>query len=110
MKVALIGAGGAAGSRILRELVRREHEVLALARTPSKVEGLPGVTIRQLDANDPSAVTDAVRGHDAVISATRFTQTDVRALISAITEAAVQRYLVVGGAGSLETAPGRREM
>jgi putative NADH-flavin reductase len=26
MRVALIGAGGAAGSRLLRELVRREHE------------------------------------------------------------------------------------
>jgi uncharacterized protein len=110
MRVALIGAGGAAGSRLLRELVRREHEVLALARTPSKVELLPRVTLRQLDANDAAAVSQAVRGQDAVISATKFTQTDTRTLISGITAAAVKRYLVVGGAGSLETAPGVREL
>jgi putative NADH-flavin reductase len=75
-----------------------------------KVELLPRVTISQLDANDAAAVSQAVRGQDAVISATKFTQTDTRALISGITAAAMTRYLVVGGAGSLESTLGTREV
>jgi putative NADH-flavin reductase len=110
MKVALIGAGGAAGSRILKELIRREHSVLALARTPSKVDASSGVLVRQLNANDISAVRQSVQGQDAVISATTFTQTNPRYLIDGIKAADVMRYIVVGGAGSLETSPGIREM
>ncbi|WP_434106056.1 NAD(P)-dependent oxidoreductase [Paraburkholderia caffeinilytica] len=110
MKVALIGAGGTAGSRILKELIRREHCVLALARTPSKVDACYGALVRQLNANDVLAVSEAVRGQDAVISATTFTQTNPRNLIDGITAADVMRYIVVGGAGSLETSPGLREM
>jgi putative NADH-flavin reductase len=110
MNVALIGAGGTAGRRVLAELVRRGHTVLALARTPSKVEACPQVTVRPLNASDIVAVREAVRGQEAVVSATRFTQTDTQNLIDGITASGVKRYLVVGGAGSLETASGGREM
>ncbi|MFP3617262.1 NAD(P)H-binding protein, partial [Paraburkholderia sp. SIMBA_050] len=37
MKIALIGATGNAGSRILAELVSRGHEVTAIVRHPEKV-------------------------------------------------------------------------
>ena len=43
MKVALIGASGQAGSRILKELSHRGHEVTAIARNPEKIAALPGV-------------------------------------------------------------------
>lgn len=46
-------------------------------------------------------------GHDAVISASRFISSDPKALIAAIKQAGVKRLLVVGGAGSLEVAPGK---
>jgi uncharacterized protein len=37
MKVALIGATGNAGSRILAELTRRDHTVTAIVRNPERV-------------------------------------------------------------------------
>jgi putative NADH-flavin reductase len=49
-------------------------------------------------------------GHGAAISAVRFTGSDPRILIDAVKVARVPRYLVVGGAGSLEVAPGLKLM
>jgi putative NADH-flavin reductase len=47
-----------------------------------------------------------LKGHDAVISAIHFTASDPKLLIEAVKEAGMKRYFVVGGAGSLEVAPG----
>ncbi|WP_043527806.1 NAD(P)-dependent oxidoreductase [Litchfieldella xinjiangensis] len=106
--VALIGASGDAGSRILAELSDRGHRVTAIARNTDRIASLPGVTPRQGDANDQQALGALLKGHDAVISAVPFTASDVRKLVGAVREAGVARYLVVGGAGSLEVAPGER--
>lgn len=110
MKVALIGASGAAGSRILRELVGRGHTVRALARHPEKIEQLKGVEALAADTADSSALSKLLKGVDAVISAIKFKDFDGPALIEAVRAAGVKRYLVVGGAGSLEVAPGMLEM
>lgn len=106
MKIALIGATGNAGSRILAELSRRGHAVTAIARHPEKIPALAGVTPLKADANDATGLAAALRGHDAVISSVHFTASDPRKLIEAVHAAGVGRYLVVGGAGSLEVAPG----
>lgn len=106
MKIALIGATGNAGSRILAELSRRGHAVTAIARHPEKIPALSGVTPLKADANDVAGLAAALRGHDAVISSVHFTASDPRKLIEAVHAAGVGRYLVVGGAGSLEVAPG----
>jgi putative NADH-flavin reductase len=106
MKIALIGATGNAGSRILAELSRRGHHVTAIARQPEKVPALPGVTPVKADVGDVAGLAAAIKGHDAVISSVHFTASDPRKLIEAVREAGVPRYLVVGGAGSLEVAPG----
>ena len=45
MKVALIGASGNGGSRLLAELSRRGHQVTAIARNPDTTAKLPGVTL-----------------------------------------------------------------
>jgi uncharacterized protein len=106
MKIALIGATGNAGSRILAELSRRGHLVTAIARHPEKVPALPGATAVKADADDVAGLTTAIKGHDAVISSVHFTASDPHKLIAAVREAGGPRYLVVGGAGSLEVAPG----
>jgi putative NADH-flavin reductase len=108
MKVALIGATGNAGSRLLAELVARGHAVTAIARHPEKVTAQPGVTAKRGDVFDKAGLTSLLGGHDAAISAVRFAGSDPRTLIDAIKAAGVKRYLVVGGAGSLEVAPGRK--
>ena len=108
MKIALIGATGNAGSRILAELSRRGHAVTAIARHPQKVPALPDVAAVKADADDVAGLAAVIKGHDAVISSVHFTASDPHKLISAVREARVPRYLVVGGAGSLEVAPGVR--
>lgn len=107
-KIALIGASGNAGSRILKELSDRGHQVTAIARTPDKIAALPGVTTTAGDAQDGAALAGLVRGHDAVVSALRFTGTDFSIIVDALRRAGVARCLVVGGAASLEVAPGKR--
>ncbi|NPD14781.1 NAD(P)-dependent oxidoreductase [Xinfangfangia sp. D13-10-4-6] len=106
-KIALIGASGNAGARILKELSDRGHQVTGLARNPEKIASLPGVTAVKVDANDRAALAAALKGHDAVISAVHFTVSDADTLIGAVRDAGVKRYLVVGGAGSL-LARGKR--
>ncbi|ONG49041.1 3-beta hydroxysteroid dehydrogenase [Pseudoroseomonas deserti] len=108
MKIALIGASGQAGSRILAELSSRGHHVTAIARDTSKIATLPGVTKAVGDAAEPEALAPLLAGHDAVISSIHFLASDVEKLLAAVKQAGVARYLVVGGAGSLEGAPGQK--
>lgn len=46
-KIALIGASGNAGSRILKELSDRGHQVTAIARNPEKIASLPNVVAKR---------------------------------------------------------------
>ncbi len=106
MKVALLGASGMIGSRLLAELSSRGHQVTALARNPAKIAALPGVTAKAVDAYDRKALADAYAGHDVAISSVHYLASDADILIGAAKDSGVPRYLVVGGAGSLEVAPG----
>lgn len=108
MKVALIGATGNVGSRLLAELLSRGHAVTAIARHPEKVPARPGVTPKRGDVHEKAGLAPLLAGHDAVISAVRFSASDPHLLIGAMKAAGVPRYLVVGGAGSLEVAPGQK--
>ena len=106
MSITLIGASGRAGSCILKELTDRGHHVTAITRHPEKVAKLPNVTAIQGDVLQKDALVSLLKGSDVVISAVHFTASDPRILIDAVKAAGVKRYLVVGGAGSLEGAPG----
>jgi hypothetical protein len=101
MKVAVIGGTGRAGSRIVEELARRGHEVTALARHPDKAPKLPGVTAKAADVHDAKAMTEALRGHDVVVSALRFLDAEPAEVIGVVKASGAPRYLVVGGASSL---------
>jgi uncharacterized protein len=106
VKVALIGASGQAGARILSELVRRGHQVTAIARHPEKIAAGPGATAKKGDVFDKAGLVALLHGHDAVVSSVHFTASDPELLIEAVRASGVKRYFVVGGAGSLEVAPG----
>jgi uncharacterized protein len=108
MKIAVIGASGNAGSRITAELARRGHAVTAIARNPEKIAELPNVTAKKGDADDRAALAKLLAGQDAAISSIHFLASDPEKLIGAAKDSHVGRYLVVGGAGSLEVAPGVR--
>ena len=115
MKIALIGASGFVGSAILNEAVSRGHSVTAIVRDTSKLNPHPQVRAVAVDAQDPQALADVLKGHDRVISAYNpgWSAPDIHDQYlkgaSAIVEAANATHswlLVVGGAGSLEIAPG----
>lgn len=106
MKVALIGASGRAGTRILKELTDRGHQVTGIVRHPENVPSGPGVTPKTGDITNENDLAGSIAGHDAVISAVRFLSANAATLVKAVKKAGVPRLLVVGGAGSLEVAPG----
>ena len=108
MKIAVIGASGNAGSRITAELARRGHSVTAIARHPEKIAVQANVTPTSGDVMDQAGLARLLAGHDAAISSVHFLASDPAKLIGAAKESKVGRYLVVGGAGSLEVAPGVR--
>jgi hypothetical protein len=113
VKVALYGATGKAGSRILKELVSRGHRVTAIVRDPAKIpQPAPDVAVKRDDLSDPRKIAAAVNGAEAVISAYAPPQDDPDAIvgvterqINALNGSAV-RLIVVGGAGGLLVAPG----
>jgi putative NADH-flavin reductase len=108
MKIAVIGASGNAGSRITAELARRGHAVTAIARNPGRIAAGDNVTPTRGDLMDQAALTGLLAGHDVAISSVHFLASDPLKLIGAARDSKVGRYLVVGGAGSLEVAPGVR--
>jgi len=106
MKVAVIGATGHAGTRITSELLDRGHQVTAIVRNPGKVPSKPNLVARQGDVFDVEGLAALLKGHDVVVSSVHFGASDPEKLIAAVKAAGVRRYIVVGGAGSLEVAPG----
>lgn len=116
MRIALIGATGMVGSAVLKELLDRGHEVTAIARNPGKLELQKGLTAQKGDALDSAQVARLVRGHDAVFStinpgaenpqAYDLTLKGVRSVIEGVKASGLKRLFVMGGAGSLEVAPG----
>ena len=117
MKIVLFGATGQVGRRIAREALERGHQVTGVARDPSRAQAPdPRVTLVRGDATDPASVAGVARGADAVVSSvsprpgstgSAPSLVDVaRGVIAGLKEAGVKRLVVVGGAGSLEVAPG----
>ncbi|MGD0474474.1 MAG: NAD(P)-dependent oxidoreductase [Candidatus Velthaea sp.] len=114
MKIALFGASGMIGSRILSEALRRGHEVVAIVRQPQAVNAAAGVRSVAGDATDAVSVALTAVGADVAVNAYS-PQTgpqdglsrNAHALIEGLPRAGVLRVIVVGGAGSLEVAPGK---
>jgi uncharacterized protein len=111
MNVVLYGATGNSGGRILQELLSRGHKVTAVARNTSKLPST--VTARQDDLSNVETIAAIIQGADAVISAYAPPQDDTDALlgvterlIAAVKRAGNIRLIIVGGAASLEVAPG----
>lgn len=101
------------GSRVLAELVRRGHSVTAVARHPENVPAADGVRAVLGDATDPASVASVAQDADAAVSAYSPPRSNpelvveaTRSLVAGLVRAGVRRLVVVGGAGSLEIAPG----
>ena len=113
MRVALYGATGKTGSRILTELLSRGHEVTAIVRDTAKISPQKGVTMVQGDLHSADEVAEKINGAEAVISAYAPPVDDTdqllpatQNLIDGVKKAGAKRLIVVGGAGSLFVADG----
>jgi putative NADH-flavin reductase len=106
MKIALLGVTGNVGTRLLDELLHRGHAVTGIARNPDKVLPRVGLILKRGDVKNEAQMVQLLSGHDAIIHAVKFQSTDAHKVIGATKKAGVKRLLVVGGAGSLEVAPG----
>ena len=113
MTIVLYGATGRAGRCILHELVRRGHQVKAVVRAPGALDPQENVAVTVDDLSDLKRTADTVRSADAVISAYAPPPNDTDRLVAvtklfveAVSRSQVPRFLMVGGAGSLEVAPG----
>lgn len=112
MKIAVIGATGLVGTKVLSESLDRGHEVTAIIRNPDRLPAHPRLRAAKGDATRPAELAALVAGHDVVVSAFNPGKDESGAGAASIIDAAkrsgVKRLLVVGGAGSLEIAPGKR--
>ena len=115
MNITLIGASGFIGTAIMNEALARGHQVTALVTRPERLPVRAGLNALGADVMDVARLTSQFAGADAVVSAfSGHAQDDVfeyfvagtRNIITAAKEARAPRLLVVGGAGSLEVAPG----
>lgn len=104
MKIAVIGASGMVGSRVVAELVQRGHDVTAVTRSGTEVSG---ATTRKGDLGDAELIRSLAADNDVLVSATGPSRTGedhqiwLDALQTAEENAGDARFFVVGGAGSL---------
>src|SRR5579863_3464252 len=120
MRVVLYGATGMIGTRILKELLSRGHNVTAVVRDPSKLTAQNNLTIEKGDMLDADNIAKVAKGADVVISsygppsgpqgpdpakANQLSEA-TRALLAGVRRAGAPRIIMVGGAGSLEVSPG----
>lgn len=107
MKIAVVGATGMVGSRVIHEAARRGHDLIAIFRKTRPAALPPTATAIEGNANDPDHMSELFDGTDAVVAATRPTpghEHVVAATTTALLEAAATartRILVVGGAAPL---------
>lgn len=106
-KIALIGASGNIGGRVLDEALSRGHTVTGIVRNPEKLAPRAGLTIAKGDIADPAATAALVRGADVLVVSIRWTDNAAQVLEIARLSG-VKRLLTVVGAGSLEASPGVR--
>ncbi|WP_433340427.1 NAD(P)-dependent oxidoreductase [Streptomyces sp. CA-253872] len=119
-KIALYGATGAIGSRVLDEALSRGHTVTAVVRDPAKLTRThPNLRVVTGDALDPESVAEAAKGQDVVVSAVgggdgpghmATIRPSVESLVSALRTlgADAPRLVLVGGAGSLRVPDGKQ--
>ena len=108
MKVLVLGATGASGRLIVRDAVAKGHSVVALVRSKATAD-LPGADVIGGDARDKGALTRALTGCDAVVSAlgtgvSLFGEVSLlteatRSLVTAMTRSGVRRLVCISALG-----------
>ncbi|MEU7145603.1 NAD(P)H-binding protein [Nocardia sp. NPDC046473] len=122
MDIGIFGATGVIGSRAVTEAIQRGHRVTAFTRDAARFPAERGKMAWQVaDWLDADSIAAAIAGLDVVISAVNAGHgiadtisnagdfiVGAEAMVGALEQQPRVRVIIVGGAGSLEIAPGRQ--
>jgi len=113
-KILVLGATGGTGRLIVSQALARGHQVTALVRSPAKASDLKGARLVVGDVRDETALREALKGQDAVVSAlgtpaspyreVTLLSTATRALVDAMKAEHVSRLVCITGMGAGESA------
>lgn len=115
VQIAVLGATGYVGGRLVPHLVERGHDVVCISRQPERVAGLPwsgDVSVRRGDVLDPGGLAAALDGCEAVYylvhamgTSDNFADADragARNTAQAAAAAGANRIIYLGGLGGDE--------
>ena len=106
MKLTIFGASGATGTTLVQQALAAGHEVTAVVRDPARlaVPDHQRLEVVTADVLDPAAISPAVDGADAVISAvgpgtgaSTLRQDSTHSIILAMQKTGTRRLLIVSG-------------
>ncbi|WP_428483451.1 NAD(P)-dependent oxidoreductase [Rhodopila sp.] len=110
MKVLVLGATGGTGRLIVRNALAKGDSVVALVRSKARARDLPAADVIEGDARDEAALSRALDGCDAVISAlgtglspfreVTLLSTATRALVAAMIRSGARRLVCITGMGA----------
>lgn len=111
MRLVVFGATGGTGAHVVTQAVAEGHEVTAVVRDPRRLAPVDGLRVVTATVDGTVALDDAVRGHDAVISALGTDATGpvsvctdgMTAIVGAMRRTGVRRLVVVSAHGARET-------
>ena len=118
-KIAIIGATGMIGSRILMELIERDYVITAISRHPFDLPGSTNLIACEGDVMNKDVVTGHVIAleNEVLISAinpdpNHLEDFEIAAqnLVTIAKQSGIKKLITIGGAGSLLTSDGKMLM
>jgi len=113
-KILVLGATGGTGRLIVSQALARGHQVTVLVRSLAKASELKGAKLIVGDIRDETALREALKGQDAVVSAlgtpaspfreVTLLSTATRALVNAMKAEHVSRLVCITGMGAGDSA------
>jgi putative NADH-flavin reductase len=113
-KILVLGATGATGRLIVNQAAARGYDVTVLVRSAGKASDITGAKLIVGDARDETALREALKGREAVVSAlgtpvspfreVTLLSTATRALVSAMKAEQVSRLVCITGMGAGDSA------
>ena len=104
MRLFILGATGGTGAQLTRQALERGHAITAFVRSPDKMQTRhEKLVVASGDPRDADQLREALRGHDAVLSALGATgtaaegilETAARSTVQAMRQSGVPRLVVV---------------
>jgi len=107
MKILIFGASGGTGRELVNQALAQGHEVTAFVRNPQSITGRERLRVVVGDARDATAVSNAIAGQEAVLSALgppsladeTLLPESMAHILAAMKQNGVRRLIVLGASG-----------